>query len=300
MDRILFGDNQFFGVNHMSEERARAQAMRFQSLDSIIDVLNAAYDEGIGTFMCTTHERMAEVCDYVRARPERYKGLQFLPCMPYAHKYASAVTEQGVIGALKSFLPNEGAIGALVRGGVSVARKDIAGLAALLIDAEMKMFHGLDTPVIFLQNVMTDLILGLGMKDVFRMFAEHVEKQYNAEPGFITMNLPLLLDTLEACGVDNPIVCASINKAGFRMCGGMAEYEDVIANRRFRPVAMSVFASGAIPPHDGIEYVCSNPNIVSIVFGASSKSNIRQTKALIDRATAAAGRRSPETGIRPN
>jgi hypothetical protein len=26
MDRVLFGDNQFFGVNHMSEEKARAQA----------------------------------------------------------------------------------------------------------------------------------------------------------------------------------------------------------------------------------------------------------------------------------
>ena len=30
MDRLLFGDNQFFGVNHMSEEKARAQQMRFQ------------------------------------------------------------------------------------------------------------------------------------------------------------------------------------------------------------------------------------------------------------------------------
>ena len=29
MDRILFGDNQFFGINHMSEEKARAQAMQF-------------------------------------------------------------------------------------------------------------------------------------------------------------------------------------------------------------------------------------------------------------------------------
>ena len=27
MDRLLLGDNQFFGINHMSEERARAQAM---------------------------------------------------------------------------------------------------------------------------------------------------------------------------------------------------------------------------------------------------------------------------------
>ena len=42
MDRVLFGDNQFFGVNHMSEDKARAQAMRFQDLQAIIDVLDAA------------------------------------------------------------------------------------------------------------------------------------------------------------------------------------------------------------------------------------------------------------------
>ena len=45
IDRILFGDNQFFGVNHMSEEKARAQSMRFQDLHSILDVLDAAYQE---------------------------------------------------------------------------------------------------------------------------------------------------------------------------------------------------------------------------------------------------------------
>ena len=39
MDRILFGDNQFFGVNHMSEEKARQQAMRFQDMDEIMRVL---------------------------------------------------------------------------------------------------------------------------------------------------------------------------------------------------------------------------------------------------------------------
>ena len=65
IDRILFGDNQFFGVNHMSEEKARAQAMRFQSLDAVIDVLDSAYDAGVKTFMCTPHDRVAEICDQV-------------------------------------------------------------------------------------------------------------------------------------------------------------------------------------------------------------------------------------------
>jgi hypothetical protein len=285
MERILFGDNQFFGVNHMSEEKARAQSIRFQDIEAIIHVLDAAYDEGIAGFMCTTHERVGDICDHVRNNRGRYQNFQFYPCMPYAYKYANAVTDYGMIGALKRFLPEDGAIGAVLKGGMSVAKKDPRGLGELLIDAEMKMFDGLRTPVIFLQNVVTDLLLGLGFHEAFCIFAEHVKNRYNAEAGFITMNLPKLLDVLDALAIENPIVGANINKIGFRMCGGIAAYEKAIATRRFRPIAMSVFASGAIPATEALEYVCKQTNIRSIVFGASSRGNIRQTKQLIDQLT---------------
>jgi hypothetical protein len=281
MDRVLFGDNQFFGINHMSEEKARAQAMRFQHTEAIVAVLDAAYREGIRTLMCTTHERMSEVCDYFRAHRSEYPDYRFYPGMPYAHKYANAVTEHGMMEALRMFLPEGGAVSAMLKGGVAFARKDVAATMQMLVDAEMKMFQGLDTPVIFIQNVVTDLLLGLGMKDAFAYFAEHVRNRYGAEPGYITMNLPRLLDVLEDVGIENPIVCANINKIGFRMCGGRALYEQTIAERRFRPIAMSVLASGAIPPREALEYVCSQ-RVESIVFGASSVSNIRQTKQIID------------------
>ena len=282
MDRVLFGDNQFFGVNHMSEDKARSQAMRFQDTAAIIEVLDFAYAEGIRTFMCTTHDRMADICDHFRANQARYADYRFYPCMPYAHKYANAVTEHGMIGALRMFLPQEGALAAALRGGVALANKDVEAIMQLLIDAEMKMFHGLATPVVFMQNVITDLLLGLRMNDTFRMFHDHVRNRYGAEPGYITMNVPRLLDVLDELKIDNPIVCANINKIGFRMCGGMRLYEETIRTRRFRPVAMSVLASGAIAPQVAIDYVCKQPKIEAIVFGASSRGNIRQTKTLID------------------
>ena len=285
MDRVLFGDNQFFGVNHMSEEKARSQSMRFQELQAILDVLDAAYAEGIRTFMCTSHDRVAEICDHFRAHPERYPDYRFYPCMPYAHKYANAVTEHGMIEALRMFLPQDGAMAAMLKGGLALANKDIEAIMQLLIDAEMKMFHGLATPVIFMQNVITDLLLGLRMNDCFRIFHDHVRAKYGAEPGYITMNVPKLLDVLDALGIDNPIVCANVNKIGFRMCGGVPAYEAAIANRRFRPVAMSILASGAIAPREAVAYVCAQPKIESLVFGASSRANIRQTKALIDELT---------------
>jgi hypothetical protein len=285
MDRVLFGDNQFFGVNHMSEEKARQQGMRFQDIKAVIQVLDDAYAENIKTFMCTTHERTSEICDHFRANPEKYPGYKFYPCLPYAHKYANAAAELGILGAVRSFLPQDNALGALLKGGMSLATKDVEGLAQLLIEAELKMFAGLDTPVIFLQNVATDFLLGLGFNAAFRMFADCVRDRHRAEPGFITMNAPLLAKSLEKVGIQNPIICANINKIGFRMCGGMQAYDELITQGRCRMIAMSVFASGALPAQEALEFVCKYPQIESIVFGASSRRNIAQTNQLIERLT---------------
>lgn len=283
MDNLLFGDNQFFGVNHMSEEKARAQSIQFQDLSAIIAVLDAAYEEGVKTFMCTTHDRIADVCDHIRANPAKYEGFQFYPCMPYAHKYNNAVTEHGMLGALNQFLPDEGLLKTALKGGMSVAKKDAEGLATILIDMEMKMFKGLSTPVIFLQNVVVDLLLGMGFHEAFRIFHDHVRSKYDAEAGFITMNMPMLLDALEGVGIENPIICSNINKIGFRMCGGFDKYVKTMRDRKVRAIAMSVFASGALKPDEAIEWVSQLPNLKSIVFGASSRRNIRSTRELVDK-----------------
>ena len=282
MDRILFGDNQFFGVNHMSEEKARAQAMKFKDTAAIMKVLDDAYDLGVKTFMCTTHDRIGEVCDIVRANPERYKGFEFYPCMPYAHKYANSVGEIGILETIKKFAPG-GLMESFIRGVSATVTQDPVKLMAMLVDAEMSRFKGLSTKVIFLQNVVTDLLLGLKLDSMLKAFHDYIREKYNAEAGFITMNLPRLLDALEAQGIQNPIICANINKINFRMCGGNELYERTIRERKFRPIAMSVFASGAIPPEEALKYVCDQKNIASIVFGASSRGNIKQTKELIDK-----------------
>lgn len=283
MERILFGDNQFFGVNHMSEEKARAQAMRFKDTPSILRVLDSAYDLGITTFMCTTHDRVGEIADTIRERPERYPAFQFYPCMPYAHKYANSVGEVGMLETLKRFAPG-GVIETLVKGAFSAMTKDLPALMQLLVDAEMKRFVGLKTPIIFVQNVVTDLLLGMGLHRMLAEFHAHVRERYRAEAGFITMNLPRLVDALARVGIENPIVCANINKLGFRMCGGIDAYREVLASGRCRAIAMSILASGAIPPAEAVEWVCGLEGVRSIVFGASSAANIRQTKELIERA----------------
>ncbi len=282
MERILFGDNQFFGINHVSDEKARMQAVRFSDDRAVLKVISIAMNAGINTFMCTTHDRIASICDLIRNENVIRPGLNFFPCIPYAHKYANAVTELGIGGAISKFVPGN-IFGSIFKGGLAVISKDYLSIMELLIDSEMKMFKKLETPVIFLQNVMTDLLLGLGMKDIFRAYYDYIIKKYNAEPGFITMNMPRLLNCLESAGIKNPIVCFSVNKKGFRMAGGKESYEDTLKNRKMRGVAMQVLAGGAIPANEAIEYVTKLPQIESILFGASGKENVLETISLINK-----------------
>ena len=280
MERILFGDNQFFAVNHISDSKSREQSIKFKDDSAIIKVLDDAINAGINTFMCTTHDRIANICDIIRANPEKYKDFKIFPCMPYAHKYANAVTELGIAGTLKQYVPGN-FFGSLFKGGMAYLSKDYESIMELMIDAEMKMFKGINTPVIWLQNVITDLLLGLRAYDVLVAYNAYIKKKYNAEAGFITMNMPKLVEVLEKGGVDNPIICASINKVGFRMSGGKEIYEETLKTKKFRAVAMQVLGGGAINPKEALEYVCGLPNIESVLFGASSKGNIENTVSII-------------------
>lgn len=281
MEKVILGDNQFFAVNHLSDERSRAQAIRFKEDKAIIDVLDIAMDCGVNTFMCTTHDRIANICEHIRQNPEKYKKIKFHPCMPYAHKYANAVTELGILGTLKTYIPGN-ILSVASKAGLAYMRKDFSVLMELLVDAEMKMFKGLNTPVIFLQNVIVDLLLGLGMREILVYYVEYIHDKYDAEPGFITMNLPMMVDVCEEEGIKNPIICSSINKIGFRMSGSIDIYENYLkSDKEFRPIAMQCLAAGALKPKEAMEYVCQFSKIESILFGASSRAHILQNKELI-------------------
>lgn len=279
MDRIILGDNPFFAVNHISDDKSMNQSIRFKDNMAIVKTLDYARDAGINTFMCTTHDRIGEICELLRD-DNKYQDFKFYPSMPYAHKYANSITENGIVGTLKKYVPGSFA-SSIFKGGIAALSRDYISIMELLIDSEMKMFKGLSTPIIFLQNVITDLLLGLQMKEILVSFYHYIRKKYNAEAGFITMNYPRLLDALINSGVRDPIICTSINKLGFRMTGGRLLYERVLAERKCRVIAMQVFAGGALAPYSALEYITSLTGVDSILFGASSPQHIQETVSLI-------------------
>ncbi|MEL7318101.1 MAG: hypothetical protein AAFN04_05610 [Pseudomonadota bacterium] len=293
IDRIVFGDNQFFGINHMSQDKAQDRAERFATLDNVMAVYDHAMDAGVEAIMLNSNDRARAICDAFRADPARYGHMRWYPSIPYPHKYAAMVNDLGLVGAVQDILFNRGAksaVGKMVRGASAVATLDAVKLMTMLIDEEMAIYDGLDVRCVFLQNIITDLMLGYDVPDPFVAYCAYIRERYGAWPGLITQNLPFLRAKLRDWGVEGVVLCASINRIGYLMSPGVAAYEaDLAANdgETYPIMAMSTLASGAVPAVEAYDYI-NRLNIQSVVFGASSPGNIQQTVSLIEPAREAA------------
>lgn len=287
IDKIVFGDNQFFGINHMSQEKAQQQAERFRDLKAITDVYECALEAGVRAVMLNSNERAGAICDFFRAHRKRLPEVAWYPSIPYPHKYANLVAEKGILSALKEVLLGDvsasSLFGLISKGGMAVLGRDEIKAMQMLIDLEMRVFQGLDVRVIFLQNVITDLMLGLEVESVFREYCEYIRRRFKVLPGLITQNLPRLLEFLDRAGISGVVVCSSFNKIGYLMSPDVDSYVRASAQNdpaRYQIMAMSTLASGAIPAAEAYEFI-NRQRIQSVVFGASSARNITETLRLI-------------------
>lgn len=287
IDKIVYGDNQFFGINHRSQDKAEQLAERFSDINEILRTYNIAYDCGVRAIMLNSNDKAAAITDYFRKNMTKFHDVNWYPSIPYPHKYANMVAEKGIFGTFNEvIMKNNGALGALkmIGGGTMAAmNKDGIKLLQLLVDAEMAMFKDFNIKVVFLQNVITDLLLGYQVKEVFEGYCNHIRKKYNAIPGLITVNMPFLVKKLEEWGIEDVVICSSINKIGFTMNPSLDAYMEVLKKndpQKYQIMAMSTLASGAIKPKEAFDFI-NELNIQSVVFGASSEKNIKSSMDMI-------------------
>jgi len=287
IDKIIFGDNQFFGINHMSQEKAQQLAEKFYDIQNIYKIYDIAFDAGVKAVMLNSNNRAKDICNYFRENSSKYDHINWYPSIPYPHKYANLVAEKGILPAVNEVLFRDnttmGVIGMMAKGGMAVLGKDAIKMMQMLIDVEMKMFKGLNVKVVFLQNIITDLILGYGVKEVFAEYCEHIRKKYNATPGLITQNLPYLITKLREWDIKEVVICSSFNKIGYLMSPDVESYIEIARTNNpddYQIMAMSTLASGAIPAKEAYDFI-NRQNIQSVVFGASSKGHIAETINLI-------------------
>jgi len=287
IDKIIFGDNQFFGINHMSQEKAQQLSEKFFDINNIFKVYDNAIDAGVKAIMLNSNDRAKDICDHFRADKDRYGHLNWYPSIPYPHKYANLITEKGIVPAINEMLFKDnsasGVLGMVAKGGMAVLGKDAITMMKMLIDIEMKMFKDLNVKVVFLQNIITDLVLGYDIKDVFVEYCKYIKKKYNALPGLLTQNLPHLKAKLEEWGIEEVVICSSFNKIGYLVSPNLqAVLTSINANdsSKYQLMTMSTMASGAINAKEAYDFI-NEQNIQSVVFGASSKKNIDETVSLI-------------------
>tara|TARA_Y100001954_G_C15431768_1_gene417194 strand:+ start:43 stop:576 length:534 start_codon:yes stop_codon:yes gene_type:complete len=136
---------------------------------------------------------------------------------------------------------------------------------------------------IYLQNVITDLLMGMGRGDILIEFIKNVYKM-GYRPGIITAN-PLMFDNLlqsqnELINYNDLIVCFNVNKEGFTVFPSLKEIEKFIKkNKKYKLMGMSIFSSGASNIPNSIEYI-KKLKLDYVVFGSSRIENIKSNLKL--------------------
>jgi hypothetical protein len=273
----------------MSQEKAQQLSEQFYDIKNVFKVYHLAYEAGIRAFMLNSHARAYEICKYFEDNENQFQGVSWYPSLPYAYKYANLVAEKGIMPAINEVLFKDntagGVLGMIFKGGTAVLTKDAIKLMQMLVDVELRAFKGVNIKVAFLQNIITDLLLGYDVKEVFYEFCEHIRKKHKALPGLITQNMPYLKAKLEEWGITEVVICSSFNKIGYLMSPDVESYISAAQNNnssKYQLIAMSTLASGAIPAKEAYEFI-NQQNIQSVVFGASSRGHIEETTKLIKR-----------------
>ncbi|MBL4888933.1 MAG: hypothetical protein JKX97_02790 [Candidatus Lindowbacteria bacterium] len=279
-DPIILGHNQFFGVDHLNSEKGAQRAIKFSDMRNITGIIEYSMDQGVNGLMLSTHDRAKAICDALREKPKFVNELNLYPVLPYIAKYVRQANEKGLTNVVLDQIKNA-PISSLFKGGAGFITKDVFKMLETLIDFELGIFKGLNVKAIFLHQALTDLALGLDMKDVFLFYHEYIRKAFNAEPAYCTYNLPFVVKKFKEYGIENPVIMAPFNSAGFLMSPSISAYEECAKNEKFRLFAMGTMASGYIHPNDAFEYVYDFPNVVSSVVGVSRQSHAKQTFGLI-------------------
>lgn len=283
IDPVILGHNQFIGVSHLSQEFARIKTEQFSDDKKAVDLIKTSLDFGVNGMMLSTHHRAKDILDLIRAEGLSDE-LNVYPLIPYAQGYVRKLNEVGIIGLLNEILkPAGGAekFNILFKGGLAFLRRDVIKLLETLLDIELLVFKGFNVKAVFLHNVLTDLGLALEAKELFEIYIDHIREHYNAVPAFGTMNFANLVKAFDAWGIENPLIMASFNKAGFQMNPSREECERCLRDYDVEVLAMSTLAAGYLRPKEAYAYLFSLPNIKSIVVGVSTREHAEETFNII-------------------
>ena len=271
--KLILGDNQFFGINHHDLNKGNQTKLKFSSEEKISDFISETINLGLDGFMINSNNM-----GYNIVKDFKVKDIEEIHfSIPYPHKYATMVNEAGMLSLLKYFI-SKTSIMLLTRTFPKfILTRNVKYLLPLVINLEIP--KGLQKgSTIYMQNIVTDLILGLNRFDLLEAFSREVRiKGY--KPGIITLN-PVLLDSyIKNSTIVNRgdvTICFNINEAGFNVFPSKETVVNFVKqSHNYKLMGMSVFSSGGGDIKKSIKFI-KNLKLDYIVFGSSKIENIKK------------------------
>lgn len=271
--KIILGDNQFFGVNHFDLEKGEKTKLKFDTISKIESFINSSLEIGLDGFMINSNEKGYEIVNAMKF--DSAKEIHY--SIPYPHKYASMVNEDGMMSLIGYLIKKTSFLKNIIGGIKLLATQDLKSITPLALNLEVpkNLKKG---SYIYMQNIITDLLLGMGRGDILIEFLKSVTNM-GYKPGIITLN-PIMFDKIitsekDANWLKDLIVCFNINKEGFNVFPSVKSVESFIATEhKYKLMGMSVFASGAANITASIKYI-KKLDLDYVVFGSSRIENIQ-------------------------
>ena len=278
--KIILGDNQFFGVNHFDLEKGEKTKLKFDTTKKIETFINDSLEIGLNGFMINSNEKGYEIIN--TSKFDNTKEIHY--SIPYPHKYASMVNENGMMSLFGHVIKNTSFIKNLIGGIKLVATQNLKSITPLALNLEVpkNLKKG---SYIYMQNIITDLLMGMGRGDILIEFIKSVSKM-GYKPGIITLN-PIMFDELlkneqDANWLEDLVVCFNINKEGFNVFPSLDAVECFTeTSPKYKLMGMSVFASGAANIPNSINYI-KKLKLDYVVFGSSRLENIKSNFELFN------------------
>jgi len=281
IQHILLGDNPFFGVDHLSQERARQKARESQNFGNMLDVICYSLNAGVKGMVASTHPKLKDFIDFISTKSNVIGEIEFYPIVPYIQGYVLKLNEKGMIRTLMDTLnpPTnfQNKLKILTKSSLGAIRKDIFALFKAFIDIELAQLHSAKINTVFLHDVLTDLALSLNIKEMFEIFQVHLHDEYGLEAGLVTKNFPLLVAKLDDWNSKFSLIMTSFNRAGFQMNPSKEACEKTLVSYGGNLIAMSVLAGGFLRPKEARDYIFLQPKIDTMVIGISSTVHAKDT-----------------------
>jgi hypothetical protein len=246
--------------------------MLFSDNESIISFIKDSNDMGLSGFMINSNNRGYEITNFIS---KTFKG-EIHYSVPYPHKFASMVNEGGMLMLLNYVISKSSFKSLFLHFPRFLITGNIKYTLPLILDLEIPKNLTKGSHV-YLQNIVTDLLLGMKRFDLLESFCNSLIKK-GYFPGLITLN-PVLLD--EVISNFNPhlqkqlIICFNINISGFNVFPSLNEVESVIFKESsYKKMGMSILSSGGAKNiQDSLNYIKTLP-LDYVVYGSSNLRNI--------------------------